>query len=386
MASTRNFSGFLALVVGVGAAGGAIWWLNRPEEIPPAGSRMPPFVVPVTTVAVELGDVVETVELIGDVVAPERARGAFERAGRIRELPIRVGDLVKAGAVLARLDDRVMEESVKAADASLSQAREMSDLARRDAQRAHELRDVDMSEAAIDRADAVARNEAAKVEQMEADLALARARLAQGELLAPFDAVVTERPVALGSYVAAGDACCELLSLERREIRLELPPGVAGRVSAGAEVTLTGDALPGFEARSELFTVLPSAQVRERSFIGVVRLGSDEDPERRLQPGMFVRARVALRAAHGAPTVPVDAVLDGEGGARLAVVAPGETPTAAFVPVVVLARDGERAAVQAADGASLAVGDAVILAGKENVYPGALLALPAASLPKAGGP
>ncbi len=338
--------------------------------------------VPVTVVPVVRGDVAEAVDLIGDVAAPERARLAFERAGRLSELAIRLGDVVKKGDVLARLDDAVMHEEIRAADAALAQSRTMAELAARDAARARELKDVDQSAASLDRVDAVAMSEAALVAQMEADLALKHARLTQGTLLAPFNAVVTARPVALGDYVAAGDVCCELLSLERREILLEIPSAVVGALEPGAAVVLTSDALPGFELAANLSAILPSAEPRARTFQGVVRIDATTDSAHRLQPGLFIRARTLLHAAKQARVVPIDALLEGPDGVRLAMVvpakAPGEPPTAAFVAVTVLARDALHAAVSPAGDAHLEAGDAVILIGKENVTAGALLLLPAA--------
>ena len=132
---------------------------------------------------------------------------------------------------------------------------------------------------------------------MEAALALQRARLAQGELLAPFAAIVTARAVALGDYVAAGDVCCELLSLELREIVLEIPSTIVGSLRASASVTLSSDALPGFKLTAPLAAVLPSGDARARTFRGVVRVSAADDPERRLEPGLFVRAHVTLREA-----------------------------------------------------------------------------------------
>jgi len=388
MSTPRTASGVLALAVGIAAVAAVAAWMTRTRPAPDDARPGFSFLVPVTTVAVATGDVAESIPLVGDVRAPERAALAFERAGRIAELPIRVGDMVEAGEVLARLDDSVMREEVRSSEASLAQSREMAELAVRDSERLKRIEDVGATAAEIDRAEAAARNEAAKVAQMEADLALQRARLKQGVLTAPFAAVVTSRPVALGSYVAAGDACCELLSLERREIELDLPPSVAAVVQPGSRVTLTSDALPGFALEADLHAVLPSPDARARTFTGLVRIGAAADPRQRLRPGMFVRGIVELRAARGALTVPVDCLLEGGAEVAVAVVVPGETPTAARVPVELLARDSRRAAVLPRAGATLAAGDLVILVGKENAAPGKpLLAMPhAAPLPEDARP
>lgn len=376
---SQTLSGLFSLVTGFVVVGVVIWWMQRPPAPPPEPPPHPPFVVPVTTVAVQSGDVAESVELVGDVAAPERAGLAFERPGRLRELSVRLGDEVKAGSVLARLDDAVIEEEVRAAEAALAQARVMADLATRDATRAKELGE-EVSKAGLDRAESEAKNAAARVAQMEADLALRRALLAQGTLLAPFDAQVTARPLTVGDYVAAGDLCCELLSLERREVLLEVPASIAGSVAVGARVTLTSDELPGFALDAPLVAILPSAQARARTFLGVVRVAAADDPGHRLQPGLFVRARLVLREAKGARVVPVDALLEGPEGTRLALAVPTgaqSPPQAALIAVEVVARDATSAAVVPVGDAKLEVGELVILTGKENVYPGATV-LPAA--------
>ena len=381
MSSSRAVSGALSLLVGLAAVVGVTLWMLREPPVPAPPGGPPPFMVPVTVVHPAVGDVSERVELVGDVQAPDRAELAFERAGRIRELSVRLGDQVQAGDVLARLDDRVMEEEVRAREAALAQAREAAALAQREAERLQKMEGQVASVSQIDRAQSEAQVEAARVVQLEADLALARTRLEQGVLSAPYDAVVIARSVALGSYVDSGAACLELLSLEQREILLELPPRVVASLRPGTLVTLTSDEFPDFELQAPLDSVLPSKEARARVFTGVVRLEPDDDPERRLRPGMFVRASVELRAARGVLTVPVDCLIEDAGETHVFVVLPGEPPTAGLVPIRVLARDEESAAVEALDQDELSTADAVVLVGKENVVPGMplIIAVPAAA-------
>jgi RND family efflux transporter MFP subunit len=377
MSTSSKASGTLALVVGLAAVVGVtLWMLRDPAPEAPPGAP-PQFRIPVTVVNPQVATVTEQVTVTGEVRAPDRAQIAFERGGRVLELNARLGDRVQAGAVLARLDDRVMEQQVKASEASLVQAREMAALAERDADRLEKIEGVVASDAEVDRARAVERNEAARVLQLEADLALERTRLEQGVLLAPYDAVVTGRPVSLGSYVEAGEACFELLSLESREILLELPPRVAMQLQQGSTVTIESDELPGVALECALTTILPATDPRARVFTGVVRIEPGDDPEHRFVPGLFVRASANLRSVEGELTVPIDCLAEDGGGARIVVVQPGETPTAAFVAVRVLARDAERAAIEPLGDALLGVEDSVVLVGKENVAPGLPLALPA---------
>lgn len=369
-------SGLFAVLLGLAAIGGVGWWLTRPPALPAPPPPRPPFVVPVTTVALVRGDVVEYAELVGDVLAPERARVAFERAGRLAELPIALGQVVRHGDLLARLDDTVMAQEVRAAEAALEQARTMAELAERDVKRLRDLRDVDVSAATLDRIEASARNEAARVRQLEADLSLQQARLAQGRLTAPFDAQVTSRPTAPGDFVAAGDLCCELLPLVQREVVLELPAALVGEVRAGAPVELSSDAHPGHVLAAPLTALLPSADPRGRTFRAIVRVDSGDADRDWLQPGLYVRARIERRAARGAFVVPVDTLIERPDATLLVRFdpgPPGQPGGATFVPVTVAARDGRQAAVAPVDPAALGDGAPIVLIGKENVRPGALV-------------
>jgi len=372
-----TFGGALSLLVGLGAVAAVVFWVTRPPALPDAAPPRPPFLLSVTVAPVAIGDVHEQVELVGDVAAPERARIAFERAGRLLEVSVRLGDVVRSGAPLARLDDAVMEKLAQAAAAELAEAQEQSAMAGREAERVRKIGDTVASASELDHAESLARSEQQRVAKLAADVDVAKARLAQGVLVAPFDALVTGRTVSVGTYVAAGDACFELLSLDHRDVLLEVPAGVAAAARPDATVTLTSDALPGFSLDAKLHALLPAAQARARTFTGVVRLGAEDDPQRRLLPGMFVRAVMQLRSAQGACVVPVDALLLGEIGPHLAVARPdpdpAKPPTTAFVPVRVLARDDASAAVEPLANAELKAGDLVVLTGKENVFPGAML-------------
>ena len=386
MSSSRSISGALSLLVGLASIGGVVWWMTRPPEPPVPPAAFPEFPIPVTTTPVVVGDVAESIELVGDVQAPERAALAFERGGRIVALLVELGDVVQRGAIVARLDDRVMLEQVRASAAALDQSRAMADVAARDAERLKKIADIGSTRAELDRAESVARNALARVAQMEADLAVESAKLEQGVLTAPFTALVVRRPVALGSYVAAGDSCCELVSIERTEILIEMPPAIAAQVTTGMAVDLTSDALPGFARSATIAAVLPSPTTMGRTFTGVVRiepedkaeLGTGKSPGR-LSPGMFVRARLRLRSVAGALLVPIDALF-GEGDELRIAIVSGDPPKAAHVAVELLARDAERAAIRPRGDVMLAVGTAVIVAGKENVTPGkAVIAVAAAS-------
>lgn len=350
------------------------------EDEPPAAAGPTGgggFVFPVTFVEAAVGEVLEGVNVVGDVGSRQRAHLAFERSGRLIEVLAETGDTVAAGAVLARMDESVLRAELQAAEAALAAVRTDAQYAQDESQRAQDLGEA-LADSERDRLKTLASVRATQVLQREAELLRLQTLLEQSELRAPFDGIITQHAVTTGSYILNGVQAFELLDLRNLELRLEIPASVAGQVKEKdlVVVELPGDAPPA-EISLPLHAILPAADARTRTFRGIVRLDAAAAPG--LRPGMFVRARLPLRASSGLK-VPVDALLENPQGAVVVVADPGAAagpPTARFVPVRVLARAGGMAAVESLEPGALAVGAQVVVTGCDNVFPGAPLLLQA---------
>jgi len=194
----------LAVVV-LALAGAGVFYLTRPEPIP------------VTLASVERGLVERTVAntRAATVTACRRARLAPPSGGQIARLLVREGDRVAAGQVLLELwsEDRraqvrLAQDQLNAARARADQACLASEQARRDAERARQLREERfLSQEAVERAASQARTQAAActaaradAEQARAAIAVAQAELSRQTLRAPFDGVVAEVTGELGEF------------------------------------------------------------------------------------------------------------------------------------------------------------------------------------------
>jgi RND family efflux transporter MFP subunit len=354
------------------------------------------FRIPVTWERVESGEVVETVELVGDVLSRRWARLAFERPGRVVEVLADLGDRVATGHVLARLDDDVIARDLDVARTLVDSARVDAEFTGREARRGADAGVDVLSASEQDRRVAQAATAAAHLAQREAEVLRLQAVLEQGRLQAPFDGVVAAREITVGSYAATGQPAFTLVDLDHREVHLEIPAPVATRMTLGGPVELRVDDLPDLVVTGTMDELVPTASLSSRTFTGVVRLDGLAGAEH-LLPGMFTRARFAQASAESRTVVPADAVLEDGLGARIVVMdvpaaglGPAEdggppAPTARIVPVRVLASDGARAAVQAGEPGALQPGARVIVSGADNVFPGAQLA-PVPPLDAAGGP
>lgn len=358
-----------ALAAGCGSGSGGA---ADPAGETPGGAAM--FLLPVTYVAAEPGVVEERVSLVGDVVSARQASLAFERAGRISEILADLGDEVAAGAVLARLDDAVLEAQLAGARADAAAAAVEAAFAEGELRRARDVGSA-LADSERDRWASEAGARRQRAEQKAAEVRRLEAVLAQGELRAPFPCAVTARQATLGSHVGAGDAVFEVVDLWNREVHLEIPAYVAAGLKSGAPVTLAADEISNLRLDASLDVLVPAADPSARTFRGVVRLGATKDPERRLLPGMFVRAQLLYRRAASEVVVPVDSLVEDERGVHVAVAGEEEPARARLVPVQVLARDDHRAAVEPLEPGALGAGARVLVTGASNVFPGAALRL-----------
>lgn len=337
------------------------------------------FRFPVTFVLAGEGEIEERVTVVGDVETARRAVLAFERAGRVAEMLAAEGARVEAGALLARLDDAVLQAELRAAQASAAADRVDADFAAQELQRALGLGDaLAQSERDRWRSETAARE--ARAARSAAEVGRLEALLAQGELRAPFTGTVVARRATLGSHAAPGAAILELVDLDALEARLELPVEAAALLHEGEAVRIEGGAVV-LDLR--LDAILPSADPGTRTFRAIARFAGAAAPG--LRPGAFVRASLVLRRGAGV-LVPHDALLFGPQGEAIVVAeggADGAPPVARFVPVRVLARGGAAAAVASIEPGGLQSGARVVVTGVDNVFPGAPLLLQEHAAPAA---
>ncbi|MBP9609540.1 MAG: efflux RND transporter periplasmic adaptor subunit, partial [Laribacter sp.] len=215
---------------------------SGPSDTGPAAKGPPPVTVSLTTAA---STPVETrVRALAMVEATHAPQVVAEVTGRVTEVLADVGDTVKAGQPLARLDARDVSASRVSADAEVARLTALADQASRDLRRGRELAQQGfISPSAVD--DLVAKSHAASEL-----LSAGRAKAGQASndedraiVRAPIAGRVDARLVAVGDWAAAGKG---LFVVNGRQGGLRLRVGLAGRdprsVQPGQIVRLVTDA------------------------------------------------------------------------------------------------------------------------------------------------
>ena len=335
------------------------------EPQAPAG-----VIVPVSVALVQGIDEPVTVEATGSFQADESSDVAPDVSGRVIATPVDIGQFVRQGAVLVRLQGVDAElrldearAAVQHAEANVKLAESQNALAQTTAQRyAALLATGDVSRTVADQARTGAETSTQNVATARATLAQARAQLAQAEkavkdvvVVAPFSGFISERKVSLGEYVQPSTAVVTLLKIDPLRLQLSIPGIQAGQVAAGQRVSATIDAFPGKSFAGRITAVNPQITAESRSFMVEARVAN---PDALLKPGMFAVATIDQGRTTRTLLVPQRAVIedvntnsyrvfviDEEGRARIRVVQLAARQQGETIKILSGIQEGDRVAM-----------------------------------------
>jgi RND family efflux transporter MFP subunit len=242
---------------------------------------------------------------LGVVIPQDSVELSSKFDSRLERLEVNVGDTVRTGDVLARLDVRPLTQELAAARAAfqgsraeeqaaafaLAEAREKK--GRHFTPRSLELGVYSKEELATLRyqeSTALARLEAARARTREqaARVKDLEQNLSEATLVAPFDGIVATRPVSPGARIAAGQPVLRLLGTGGWKVRFAMPEEQARHLDPGAPVRLTV-AQRNLDLAGHVETIAPEVDAAARMVFAVAAF--DEAPPDTVSTGMVVHVQ-----------------------------------------------------------------------------------------------
>ncbi|HET8747266.1 MAG TPA: efflux RND transporter periplasmic adaptor subunit [Ramlibacter sp.] len=273
------------------------------EPQPPRPAPVPESVL--ATAPVELRDVELTYTAEAVVEAVRQSTVAAQIAGRIVELRFDVGDYVKKGEVIARIDERAATQALAASEAQVRQAEAALRNARAEFERSKQLvAQKFLSQAALDRAEAEYKAAQARVTALLAGAGQAQTERSFATIVAPYSGLVSARHVELGEMAVPGKPLMTGFDPGTLRVTATVPQAQIAAIQAGAKARVEVPSTSKWVAATQL-TVIPAADPRTHTT--QVRLGLPADV-RGIYPGIYARAHFVTGRAQ-ALLVPRAAVL-----------------------------------------------------------------------------
>jgi RND family efflux transporter MFP subunit len=317
---------------------------------------------PVRAITLEKTGAGQQVVLSGRIAAQDEVAVAFRIGGRMIERPVNVGDRVRAGQVIARLEPMNERNQRLTAQAALNAALADQERARDERIRQESLIDEGFTtRARLDQAVAAARAADALVASSRAQLQIANDLVSFTELKADTAGYVTARGAEPGEVVQAGQMIVRIAREGGTDAVFEVPPQVLRARSSGQpiEVALTDD--PKIRTTGQVREVSPQADPVTGTF--TVRVGL-ELPPTDMRLGSVVSGTLTL-AGDQLIVIPSAALTNSSGEPAVWVVNRADS-TVALRQVRVLRHEADSLVI----GDGLAPGDTVVTAGVQALRPG----------------
>ncbi len=302
-----------------------------------------PEIRPVRVVAVEEREAGDTVSLAGTVESRTQVDLSFRIGGRMVERPVNVGDVLKGGQLIARLDPTDEENSLRAAEAHLAAANGQLSEARLNYERQRHLYERQIAAAvAFERAEQVYTTTQSAAEAAEAQVGIALRRLDDTELYADAPGVVTAVGAEPGEVVQPGRMIVQVARDEGMDAVFDVPASVIETSTPDPEVNVTMP-LSSVTATGRVREVSPRADAATGTFR--VRVGLI-DPPQEMRLGSTVVGRVTF-GSHAGIELPASALTSSEGEPAVWVVDPAtktvglrQISIARFAPATVFVAGG----------------------------------------------
>jgi len=294
------------------AAGGTLWAVNRPAEVP---AKDKDAVATLSFSAAEVARASQTVlprvvEFSGPLVAPSTATVRAKAAGTLTSLKVVEGSRVHKGEALGTLDlaelNARLSERVALAESAKAQ---WAQAERSHASNEHLAQQQFISPIALEASKAALNTARAQVNAAQAQVEAVRVGLHEAALVAPIAGIVAKRQALAGEKVAAEQAIVTLVDLALLEMAGSVGTHEVASLKPGmpVQVMVEGDPRP---VAGRLARIAPSVDAGSRSIGVAVEIAN---PEERLRAGQFAMARVSLPQTAASLTVPVSALASASG-------------------------------------------------------------------------
>lgn len=298
----------LLLVAGLAVGGYYGWQRWQKAQLAAAGPDR------LTTAIAELRDISFAVNAAGEISPAEQVSVRPEINGKIDLLPVDVGDIVKKGDLLFKLDDKELQQQRASNLTDIERAKIELQKGERDHKRAQELLGEKLiSQELYDNTKTSFELAKVSVDRAQRDMAILEERLTKTAVRAPFDCTILTRPVSMGQAVSgsggfnSGTEVLTIADLNSMIINAQVNQADVPRLKVNQSVEVAVEAVTGLKVNGEVERISPQATIKNniKGYPARILL-KNVDP--RVRPGMTANVKIPVASAANVTAVPLAAV------------------------------------------------------------------------------
>jgi HlyD family secretion protein len=339
---------------GGGPGGGGMGGMGGGGFGGPGGGFRPPMTVELAKVS--RGTIAANISVVGNLIGQQTVDVAPKAGGRLQSVSVKLGDRVRRGQSIAKIEDREIVEQVNQAEASQKVAeanvrRSEADLslALTNVERARNLfarqllpkQQLDDAEARYTSAVAALDLARAQTAQSEARLKELRINLANTNVVSPTDGFVSVRHVDPGAWVSQNAPVASVVDISSLRLVANVVEKDLKAVNPGDRAEVEVDAYPGDKFNGRIARVAPILDPATRTASMEIEIPNQEN---RLKPGMYAKVTLEVDSRENVLLIPKTALVDSEG--QRGIYQPNDENRAQFKHVTVGLEDNDKAEIR----------------------------------------
>jgi macrolide-specific efflux system membrane fusion protein len=276
----------------------------------------------------DIGSTVLATGIIKPMVGAEVKVGS-RISGVVKGLRANIGDYVKAGQIIAELEDSELQARVNQNLAAVEKARADLEYAKTAYGRDHSLSEKALiSQQQIDQSETSLKVSEALLKQAEANLEYARVQLSYAIIYSPISGVIASVSTQEGEAVSASLAAptfVSIIDLTRLEVQVFVDETDIGKIQVGQEARFTVDTYADSDFKGTVTAIYPKAVIQDNVVNYVVTLTITDFQEKTLRPEMTTNVTIRLETRKNVLAVPTNAILREQGERYVTVMDNGRT-------------------------------------------------------------
>jgi len=254
----------------------------------------------------EAGEIQRLLPVTGALRAVSQAIVKSKVAGEMAEVLVKEGDAVKAGQLLARVDETDYRARLNERAAALEASRAQAKFAEQSRRKYEELLAKKfISETAYENYQTNADVTEKQAQAAAAQVEQARKALDDTRVLAPIDGSVSERALQRGDKAAVDTRLFTIVDLRRLELEAPVPAAEVPHLAVGQEVRFKVEGFGDKEFVGAIARINPATQPGTRSILVYVEI---PNPDLALKAGMFAKGSLVLATKRAEVLVPITAL------------------------------------------------------------------------------